>query len=128
MAVFFPSRHQFTEAIYITVPSYDTSDVAGQAVRILTDREPYRFKPFIDNIIHTVKEGQTLWTLAGRYFRGYDRPSGLWWIIADFQPDPIFDPTIQLVPGTQLFIPSMRTVVEKILGDARAEELGLDGS
>jgi hypothetical protein len=122
MAVFFPSRHLFTEEVYITVPETETSDVAGLEVRVRTDREPFRFRPFVDNIVHTVRDGETLWTLAALYFQGFVRPSGLWWIIADYQPDPIFDPTIRLTKGTTLFIPSMRVVNELIFSDTRIEE------
>jgi hypothetical protein len=50
------------------------------------------------------------------------RPSGLWWIIADFQPDPIHDPTVRLTPGRTLYIPSLRTVQEEVFSDKRRKE------
>jgi hypothetical protein len=87
----------------------------------LTDREPYRFRPLPDTRLHTVTEGETLYTIAGRYFRPRPRACGLWWIIADFQPDPILDPTLALEPGRRLFIPSLRVVEEEILGPRRVE-------
>lgn len=88
----------------------------------LTDREPYRFRPLPDTRLHTVTEGETLYTIAGRYFRPRPRACGLWWIIADFQPDPILDPTLALEPGRRLFIPSLRVVEEEIFGARRASE------
>jgi hypothetical protein len=88
----------------------------------LTEREPYRFRPLPDTRIHTLTEGETLYTIAGRYFRPRPRACGLWWIIADFQPDPILDPTLALEPGRRLFIPSLRVVEEEILGSRRVAE------
>ncbi len=88
--------------------------------RILTDRVPYRFRNFSDNRRHIIAAGDSLFTLAGRYYDGFtDRPSGLWWVIADFQPDPILDPTIVLDEGRVVFIPSERTVREEILNPKR---------
>ena len=90
-----------------------------QATLFLTDREPFRFKGFPDNRVHVVKEGESLFTLAGRFFRPRPRAAGLWWIIADFQPDPVIDPTIPLEIGRTIVIPSLRTVDEEILSEAR---------
>lgn len=92
---------------------------------LLTEREPYTFRVFADNRQHVVKRGETLWTLAGRYFASLPRPSGLWWVIADFQPDPIHDPTIELTEGAVLVIPSVRTVVEAIFSERRRIEPAL---
>jgi hypothetical protein len=105
------SRHTFTSAV---------QDGAGRLV--LTDREPFRFRSLPDNRQHVVKEGETLFSLAGRYFAPLNRPAGLWWVIADFQPDPIHDPTIVLEPGRVLVIPSVRTVLEEIFSERRRGE------
>lgn len=88
----------------------------------LTEREPFRFREFPDNRIHRVKEGDTLFTLAARYFAGLPRPSGFWWVIADFQPQPIIDPTVRLRPGALVTVPSVRTVQEEIFSEARRRE------
>jgi len=84
--------------------------------------EPYRYRAFSDNREHVVSEGDALWTLADRYFAGLPRPAGLWWVIADFQPTPIHDPTIALDLGTVIVIPSIRTVTEEIFSERRRNE------
>lgn len=106
------SRHMYTEAF--------TDEDAE--VQLLTDYEPFDFRELPDNVVHVVKEGDTLWTLAGRYFAGIPRASGLWWVIADFQPTPIHDPTIALELGARLVIPSLRTVQEEVFNPARRTE------
>ena len=89
---------------------------------LLTEREPFRFRPLADNRQHVVKEGESLFSLAGRFFAPLPRPAGLWWVIADFQPDPIHDPTVALEPGRVLIIPSVRTVLEEVFSERRREE------
>jgi hypothetical protein len=88
----------------------------------LTEREPFLFQPLSDNRQHVVSEGESLFTLAGRYFAPLPRPSGLFWIIADFQPDPITDGTLALDVGRVLVIPSVRAVTEQIFSETRRAE------
>lgn len=88
----------------------------------MTEREPFRFRSYSDNRHHIVKEGETLFSLAGHYFAPLPRPSGLWWVIADFQPEPIHDPTLSLDTGRVLTIPSLRTVSEDIFSEKRRTE------
>jgi len=78
--------------------------------RYLDEREPFRYQELADNRLHTVKDGDTLWGLAHLYFAGFPRPCGLWWLIAEFQPEPIVDPTLRLQAGALMVIPSLRTV------------------
>jgi hypothetical protein len=89
---------------------------------VLTEREPFRFRAFPDNRQHVVQQGETLFSLAGRYFAPLPRASGLWWVIADFQPDPVHDPTLSLDLGRVLFIPSVRVVTEEVFAEARRQE------
>jgi hypothetical protein len=95
-------------------------DDAGRL--LLTEREPYRFRTLADTRQHVVRQGDTLFTLAGRYFAPLPRPAGLWWVIADFQPEPIHDPTLALDLGRLVFIPSVRVVTEEIFSEARRQE------
>jgi hypothetical protein len=89
----------------------------------LTEREPYRFRSLEDNRQHVVVAGDTLFNLAGRYFTPVPRPAGLWWVIADFQPDPIHDPTLALDVGRALVVPAVRTVTEEILSETRRRQV-----
>lgn len=89
---------------------------------LLTEREPYRFRALADTRQHVVQQGETLFTLAGRYFAPLPRPAGLWWVIADFQPEPIHDPTLALDLGRLVFVPSVRVITEEIFAEARRQE------
>lgn len=102
------SRHSFTIGV---------RDDAGRL--FLTEREPYGFREHSDNRPHVVAHGETLFTLAGCYFAPLPRACGFWWVIADFQPDPIIDPTLELELGRRLYVPSLRILTDVILGEQR---------
>lgn len=104
------SRHTYTAGLRVG------------GLLVMTDRERFAFRNYQDNRVHIVREGDTLWHLAGRYFKGMPRACGLWWVIADFQPSPIQDPTLALQAGTTLYVPSIRTVQEEIFNAKRAKE------
>ncbi len=91
----------------------------------LSEREPYYFRELADNREHTVGEGDTLFSLAARYLAPIPRAAGLYWVIADFQPDPIGDPTLHLPLGSRIVIPSVRTVLESIFSESRRLEIGI---
>ena len=105
------SRHSFTHGV---------RDAAGRL--FLTEREPFAFREETDSRVHLVRQGETLFELAGRYFAPLPRACGFWWAIADFQPDPIIDPTLELEPGRAVFVPSLRLLTDVILGEARRRE------
>ena len=102
------SRYTFSEAV---------PDVDGDL--LLHGEEPFRFRNLTDNVEHVVARGDTLFNLAHRYFAGAPRPAGLWWVIADFQPDPIHDPTLDLDDGRVIVVPSLRTVLEEVFSERR---------
>jgi len=85
----------------------------------LTDREPYGYVAHPDNREHTVVQGDSLFTLAGQYFAPLPRACGYWWAIADFQLEQTLDPTLELVLGSTLAIPSLRVLTDVILADPR---------
>jgi len=87
--------------------------------KYLDEREPFRFKDERDNRIHVAVEGDTWWTLAWKYFRFARMPSLLWWLLCEFQPVPVIDPTIKIAKGTQIFIPSERLVRTQVFNRER---------
>lgn len=83
----------------------------------LTERDPFLYdKDLPGTKKHTVVKGDTLNNLAYEYFKPIPNAEHLWWIIAEFQPTPILDPTIDLVDGTILYIPSPSVVRRKVFG------------
>ena len=102
------SRHSFTLGV---------RDELGRL--FLTEREPYRFREHRDTRVHLVAQGDTLFDLAGRYFAPLPRACGFWWVLADFQPDPIVDPTLELEAGRRLLVPSLRVLTDVILSEQR---------
>lgn len=89
---------------------------------VLTERKPFRFKEYPDNFPHVVGSGDSLFTLAEKYFSPHPSAAQLWWALADFQPEPIHDPTIALVPGSTLIIPPLRVVLTELFAEERREE------
>lgn len=99
------------------------SDDPQDGYRALSERDIFAYRDLPDTVAHTVVEGETLWTIAGLHYAGVPRGCGLWWVIADFQPPPIYDPTIRLEPGTTLYLPSQRVLLEQILSDRRLNDV-----
>lgn len=85
-------------------------------IAYLSEREPLKYSDEPDNRYHSVKEGDTWWGLAHRYFPSIPRKSRHWWIIAEFQPEPVVDPTIKLTVGATLVVPSERYVRQVVFG------------
>jgi hypothetical protein len=109
-----PPRQLSRFALSTAVPAnVDASKI------ILSERVPYRYTVETDTIQHVVVAGDTLFTIAARYYASLDRPAGLWWVIADFQPEPIHDPTVDLTPGSLLYVPSLRLVQQEIFNERR---------
>ena len=76
----------------------------------LDEREPFRFRTHAGNRFHTVVQGDTWWGLASIYFRGAPRACGWWWLVCEYQPTPVIDPTLVLEPGTVVVVPPIELV------------------
>lgn len=75
-------------------------------LQVFDEREIYKFK-VEDAILHTIKQGETLSSLASKYYRN----TQYWWVILDANADKvqgIFDVEV----GMQLLIPTMKSVLE----------------
>ena len=115
------SRHRFCSGLL---------DRRGR--QYLTEREPYKYRDMPGNRLWTTAEGETLEHIADRCFAGLagapglPEPCELWWVIADFQPDPppdwAVDPTLALPPNALVYVPSTRVVREEILSEKRRDE------
>ena len=99
------SRYQHTET---------WSDSDGRL--LTTDRNPVRFRERDDNIIHVAAEGDSWFSLAQLYYDDIsDRACGLFWVIMDYQPTPVIDPTLAIRPRTQVVVPSPLFVLNVVL-------------
>lgn len=107
---------QYSRYTYSTI----VTDADGKL--FLTERIPFRFRPLQDTTQYVAKDGDSLHALAAREYAGLPRPAGLWWVIADFQPEPIFDGTVQLAAGQVIYIPSLRVVQEQVFNNRRKTE------
>ena len=95
----------------------------ASGVTYVLDREPYRYAGAPDDRVHMVRQRETLHLLAERYFAGVPDAALLWWAIADYQPEPILAPPLELEEGTVLYIPAVARLRGEILSDRRR---GLD--
>ena len=94
--------------------TFGLRDSAGRTY--LTERTPFRYDASLPGTRrHIVAQGDRLWNLAYRYFKPFPNAEHLWWAIAEFQPVPIQDPTLDLDEGRVLYIPSTRVLQERIL-------------
>ena len=80
----------------------------------LSERAPLSYRDLPDNRAHVVRQGDTLWQLAGAYFAPLPRACGYWWAIAEFQPEPIVDPTSELDVGRVLYVLSLAAMTSAL--------------
>ena len=83
---------------------------------ILDLRAKLEFQESSDDILHIVQKGETLHTLAATYYQGFPNAATLWWAIADYQPEPIIDPTLELQEGQVIIIPAADAVQDGLFG------------
>ena len=81
------------------------------------DREPPVYEAGrIDDIPHTVKDGDTWISIAQLYYWDLtEYASELWWVIADLQPTPVINPFALIKPGRLVIVPAPERVTAEIL-------------
>lgn len=87
----------------------------------LSARVPFRYVDRADNIFRVVGAGDTLFTLASETYAPLPSAAQFYWVIADFQKQPIIDASIKLVEGQTIVIPSRRMLLEEILSEGRRD-------
>lgn len=88
----------------------------------LGPRPVFGYRELDDTLTHIASEGETLHAIAAAYYVGLDRPEQFFWVIADFQPEPIRDVTIPVEAERQLYIPSLRVLETQILSPNRSTD------
>ena len=96
-----------------------TRTTDGQAY--LLDREPIRYVDRADNKRIIAQQSDTWQSLAANYLEPLPNPDNFYWVICDFQPDPIIDPTIQPTPGTIVYIPAPEYVLGNYWSPSRED-------
>ncbi len=104
------SRYRFTTAY---------QDEGGRL--FLSEREPFGFRDRADNVQHVVRSGDTLDSVAATYFAPLANAAQFWWVIGEYQPDPVLDPTVELAVGSVLVVPSLRVLQEEVLNETRRQ-------
>jgi hypothetical protein len=87
----------------------------------LNEREPYGAEE--DDIIHITSEGETLFSIAHKYYG--ELPGGVhhWWLIGEYQPTPIKDPSLRLAANSLVIIPSVRKLLDVLSGNTLSEAI-----
>ncbi len=98
---------------------YCTQYTGSDDIPYIDEREPFRYKEQPDNRYHRARSGDTWWGLAHMYFQGVPRACGLWWLLCEYQPTPVIDPTLAIQEGTLIVVPSMRALRMNIFSPER---------
>jgi hypothetical protein len=97
-----------------------TGQLDANGFLFLSEPVPFRYVDRPDNIEHTANAGDTWWGLAAQFYPDIPDAANLCWgYIADFQPVPVVDPTLAIVPGTTIYIPSYQTLLQEIVSESR---------
>jgi hypothetical protein len=92
----------------------------GRIIFRLPERIPFEDRD--DSILHISNGRERLWDLAQLYYGSEVRDAiDLWEVIAQFQPEPIQDPSIPLQAGLSVLIPSLEYIEDVAFGDSLSD-------
>lgn len=105
---------QETSRYFMTLGATRVSD----GLNFLLDREPLYFQPRSDNKRVVVQATDTWWSLAAAHLSSLPNAEQFFWVICDYQPNPIMDPTINPMPGTLVIIPDENFIMSTYFADS----------
>jgi hypothetical protein len=85
--------------------------VSGKTVEYMSLHDPFRYQERDDNLTYTARRGDRLEHIATVFYRDPQ----LFWVLADFQPNPILNPLLPLEPGRVIYGPSVEVLEREIL-------------
>lgn len=108
-----------TLSVYRFCQAYEAPD--GR--KYLTDIQPFLFEEFADTREHVVVGEQRIEDVAAIHYQAYGEEAYLLaHVLAHFQPEPMLDPTVPLVAGSTVFVPSLRVIEERVFSEDRRIE------
>lgn len=105
--------------------AYTIDDPKRGEIIYLEEPTPCGFVVRSDTRMHMVEAGDTWHNLAAKYFPSFPRPEQLYFVIMDFQPVPVVDPTIPLATGTLVYVPSETFVTDWVFANQRTRTAGI---
>ena len=86
----------------------------------LTDIQPFTYEELTDTTTHVVIGEQRIEDVAAIHYQVYGEEACLLaQVLALFQPEPLLDPTVPLVAGSTVFVPSLRVIEERVFSEDR---------
>ena len=85
--------------------------VPEKTVEYMSLHEPVRFQERDDNLTFTARKGDRLDHIAVVFYRD----PKLFWVLADYQPNPIMNPMLPLEKGRIIYGPSLERLQQEIL-------------
>jgi hypothetical protein len=105
-----------TLSVYRFCQAYEAPD--GR--KYLTDIQPFLFEELTDTTPHVVVGEQRIEDVAAIHYQVYGEEAYLLGqVLAQFQPEPLFDPTVPLVAGSTVFVLSLRAIEERVFAESR---------
>lgn len=84
--------------------AFTVEDGRLEQTYLLIRSKRVEYNPEADNRVYVGQAGDNLFSVAARHFRKYPRPASLFWLVGEYQPVPVLDPTTDLT-GRELVIP-----------------------
>lgn len=94
----------------------------SDGLTFMLDREPLYFQPRSDNKRIVAEKGDTWWSLAAKHLSALRNPEQFFWVLCDYQPTPILDPTVDPTPGAIVFIPDEDFFMSTYFADSRRDQ------